>query len=108
MVLRRITADLDTKDIDTILLSVGKALELEPEEIILKPSHSKGYHLTVWKKFKENPTDDELFKLREDLGDDINRVNVDKKREAPKQVFFNKKKVRKSGFPDYSQVPYDR
>lgn len=87
--MRRITADLDTKNPIIILWSLFKAIRIQPSEIYLKPSNSRGYHLVVW--INREVSKKELIKLRKYLGDDPKRIAIDLKRKNPKQYLFYKK-----------------
>ena len=87
--MRRITADLDTKNIFKILFRVYRALKLDPKEIYLKPSNSRGYHLVLWIDREISKKD--LFRLRAYLGDDPKRIAIDQRRKKPKQYLFYKK-----------------
>lgn len=87
----RITADIDTLNMNVISLSLHKALNhiKEIQSIILKKSNSKGYHIIVWTKHKY--TTREIYKLREIIGDDIIRIKNDKLRKIGLQTLFDKK-----------------
>ena len=107
--LRRITADLDFKNPFRVLFYVYRAMKLNPKEIYLKPSNSKGYHLIVWVNmnkyngiykfilgFKTHYEGNEAIQIiREWLGDDKQRRQMDKKRDKPRQYLFYKKVKRR-------------
>lgn len=86
----RITADIDSKDLSIPLLKILIMLErVNVSKIIIKESNSKGFHLIIFTYDKLSSY--QLMKLRKFLGDDIKRINRDKKRKNPKQYLFYKK-----------------
>ena len=86
----RITADIDTHDLSETFLSLVVASEkLEIEQLVIRKSTNKGYHLIVFTKQLLKTSD--IFKYRKLLGDDKKRVTMDKRRKRPKQYLFKKK-----------------
>lgn len=89
--IRRITADIDSKNIFNLMYRLYNALKLKPRYLELIPSNSKGWHLIIWTRANGKVKD-----LRAMLGDDIRRINRDAKRKIGKQTLFDKKrKIRK-------------
>lgn len=87
----RITADLDTKNKNKILFSVAEALYKIPKitSLEIKPSNSKGYHLIIWtqKKYSQK----QIYKIRAKIGDDKNRIKLDKLRKIGLNTLFDRK-----------------
>lgn len=90
--IKRITADIDTKNILALCWNIYKVFIYvkEFDRLELKKSNSKGYHLIVWSR--KNYTQAQIFHLRYLIGDDKKRIDVDKKRKHPKQYLFYKKR----------------
>lgn len=76
--MQRITADIDNKRIFSLLESLFNTINnIEKiKRIIITPSHSKGWHIQVYttKYYKKN----EIYALRKLIGDDIQRIKLDK------------------------------
>lgn len=87
----RITADYDTKNKFNIINNLIKCILLidKIEKLELKKSNSKGYHLILWTKQKY--TNNQIYKLRQLIGDDRKRIKMDKIRPFGKQTLFHKK-----------------
>lgn len=85
--LRRVTADIDSKNIFNIVFRLYRAIKLNPEIISLEPSTSKGWHLVVWTRAYGKMTE-----LRAYIGDDPKRLFMDTTHRYGKQTLFSKKK----------------
>lgn len=88
--LRRITADWDFKNPFKIVFYLYRCFKLmngyKGEQIIIKKSHSKGYHVFVWTKAYGK-----RFDLRKYIGDDPKHIYMDKKHKYGRQTLFHKK-----------------
>lgn len=87
----RITADIDTTDIKVINKCINLAIKFIPniKKLELIKSSKKGYHLIVWTTTfisKKN-----IFLFRELIGDDFNRIRLDKIRGRGLQTLFDRK-----------------
>lgn len=87
----RLTADLDTLDLMFIQKIIKKVFVYIPSinKLELNKSNSKGYHLIVWSS--SFITKKDIFILRELIGDDKNRIRLDKIRGRGLQTLFNRK-----------------
>lgn len=85
--IRRITADWDFKSPFKIAFYIYRICKLGFNELVIKPSSHKGYHVFVWtnRKGKRNL-------LRAYIGDDTRRIYLDSKRLIGKQTLFSSKK----------------
>jgi len=92
--IRRLTADLDFTNPLKVLFYIYRAIKLKPNEIVLKKSNSKGFHLIIWVNGRLSKK--RIFELREYIGDDKKRIELDKKRKKPRQyLFYKKRKARR-------------
>lgn len=91
MVATRITADLDTKNKFKIIYSIFKSLSIIEDINLLQliKSHNNNYHLIVWSG--KNYSKKKIFKIREKIGDDTNRIRSDKLKKHGQQTLFYKK-----------------
>jgi hypothetical protein len=87
----RITADIDSLDIKVLKKCVKKALMVisNIESLTLKKSSSKGYHLIIW--CNTYYTKEQIYIIRDLIGDDRNRIRLDKIRNFATQTLFNRK-----------------
>lgn len=94
----RITADLDNTSmlaarIRTFLVCkwlYEKDVIIDKKELRLSSS-KKGVHVILWTSNKLN--NKAVFFIRELLGDDIRRLEIDKSRRRPRQYLFKTKKL---------------
>ena len=87
---RRFTADWDFKNPFKLLFYIHRAIKLmkgTDSKIIIKKSHSKGFHLFLWSRINGVRKD-----IRYYLGDDIKHLFLDAKHTYGKQTLFHKKK----------------
>jgi hypothetical protein len=85
----RITIDIDNKDDLTKAIKTGYKLIGRKPDVVRESAGKRGYHL-IWYGLKIN--EDEMFFYREKIGDDPNRIRLDKKvKKNFKQVLFTKK-----------------
>lgn len=90
--MKRITADIDSKSKLKLFFYIWKAINnIEKiKSIEIKRSHSKGYHIFVWTT--KRYTKKEVYRLRKIIGDDQNRIKLDKlKKGFGEQTLWNKK-----------------
>ena len=89
--MRRITADIDTKDLFKVSMYITKALLKikEIKSLTLEESSTKGYHLIIWTK--RDYTLKHIYNIRRFIGDDYYRLTQDKSRKFGRQTLFNKK-----------------
>lgn len=89
--MKRITIDIDSKNKVRLIYFLTKAiLTVKKINLIeLKPSHSKGWHIIIWTSF--NYTNKIIYELRKKLGDDKNRIRIDKQKKIGRQTLFYKK-----------------
>lgn len=94
----RITADLDTKDLFLVMKSVYNALtKIKKVKMIeLTPSNSKGYHIIIYTTHKY--TSEQQFQLRRLIGDDKQRIALDRKRSIGKNTLFSSKRKAPDNF----------
>jgi len=89
--IRRITIDLDTRDIDAIincLQTLKKYGFTKNLEIKLSPS-GKGYHIIAWTA--KGVSLEKLVKIRREAGDDPIRCDLDLMGDRAIQVLFTNK-----------------
>ena len=89
--LRRITADIDSHNIFNLSFRLLRCYMLCPREITIKHSNSKGYHIILWLDLPKNTDKEYIFYLRQFIGDDKQRIKIDRKRKRPRQYLFFKK-----------------
>ena len=89
--LRRITADIDSKNFFNLSFRLLRCYMLCPKEITIKKSNSKGYHIICWLELPKRTSKEEIFYLRRFIGDDKQRIKIDRKRKQPRQYLFFKK-----------------
>lgn len=87
----RITADIDSKNINILLKDIRNALKKVKKIrlIEIRPSNSKGYHMIIWTKYRYNSRN--IYSIRKAIGDDPKRIAMDKLRKIGKQTLFYKK-----------------
>lgn len=87
----RITADWDTKDKFIIALNLLKCLTFvrKIKWIKINPSARKGYHLEIWST--QRYTLKQQYHIRAKIGDDKNRIRLDKIRKIGRNTLFDKK-----------------
>ena len=89
----RVTIDLDSKSVLRYLWTLFKGIILTRKlpEMIKESSGGRGYHF-IWADL--NITQERAYLYRRLIGDDVNRIALDKSSpKRVKQVLFNKKKV---------------
>lgn len=83
--------DWDFKNPLKVLYGIYKCLKYlnnkEGEQLIIKMSQRKGYHIFLWTK-----SYGDKFKIREELLDDWRHLAMDKKHAYGRQTLFHKKK----------------
>ncbi len=88
--LRRITADWDFKNPFKVAFCTLRALKLisgkQGEQLILKKSHSKGWHCFLWTR-----ANGERLQLRKHIGDDKIHIFLDTLHRNGKQTLFSHK-----------------
>lgn len=89
--MRRITADIDSRSRFKLWWYITKSFIFIREiiEIDVLRSYTKGFHLVVWtnKNYHKN----QIYNLREVIGDDKNRIRIDKIKKLGEQTLFYKK-----------------
>ena len=89
--MRRITADIDTKDMTKVgfylFMACNKIKDIR--NLTLKKSTNKGFHLLIWTG--KDYSLKYIFKIRKMIGDDYYRIRGDKVRTFGRQTLFKKK-----------------
>jgi len=89
----RVTIDLDSKSNFKFMWTLIKGLALirKPPEMIRLSASGRGYHF-IWRGL--NITQEQAYLYRRIIGDDKNRIRLDKlSTKRVKQVLFTKKQV---------------
>lgn len=89
----RVTIDLDSNKISKYIRTLNKGIALigKPPEMIRISSSGRGYHF-IWRGL--NITQERAYLYRKIIGDDPNRIKLDKSsNKRAKQVLFTKKEV---------------
>ena len=89
----RVTIDLDSKSRIKLYWSVFKGILLcrKFPDVIRNSSGGRGYHI-IWRGL--NISEEQMFKYREWIGDDPNRLYLDRSSNRVKQILFTKKEVK--------------
>lgn len=90
--MRRIVVDWDFKSRIKALFYLNRILKHSPEEIRIRRSNSKGYHVFIWTNRNGSK-----FRLRSLFGDDKKHLAMDKLHTFARQTAFYKKKRLKGG-----------
>lgn len=87
----RITADYDTRNAKVIRRNISRAMIVisNIHSIELIKSWKKGFHLIIWSKtYYDKET---IFVIRQLIGDDRNRIRLDRIRKKGMQTLFDRK-----------------
>jgi frataxin-like iron-binding protein CyaY len=88
--LRRITMDWDFKNPLKVLFYLNRVLKFvvgKDSKIVIKKSHSKGYHIFLWTRANGSK-----FKIKDYCGNDKHQTRLDQRHKYARQTMFSKKK----------------